>query len=188
MSAKRASPRAKSQAKPLVAPTDPPRSLTVDIVNEAGDWSVLDVDVETVVKAAADAIAEVAAAGVTGAMVAVVALADDATVHRLNRQFRKQDTPTNVLSFPSGMPKNSALGDIILALETVRAEAAELDVPVAHHVQHLAVHGLLHLLGFDHADPADAEIMERLEIEILARLGIADPYAGRDLMRDTELS
>lgn len=166
-------------------PAEPLRSLTVDVVTEAGNWSVLGFDVETAVQAAADAIAHVAAAGVTGAMVAVVALADNVTVQRLNRQFRKLDKPTNVLSFPSGAPTSAALGDIVLALETVRAEAAELDTMLVHHVQHLAVHGLLHLLGFDHEASADADIMEQLEIEILARLGVADPYAGRDLVRDT---
>jgi probable rRNA maturation factor len=162
---------------------EPPRSLAVDIVTEAGDWSSFGSDLETAIEAAARAVASIEAARVTGAMEAVVALANDVTVKRLNHQFRGQNKPTNVLSFPSGTPKSTALGDIVLALETLRGEAVELEIPPLHHVQHLTVHGLLHLLGFDHVDAADAEIMERLEVEILKVLGVADPYAGRVLVR-----
>ncbi len=161
----------------------PPRRLAVDVVAEAGDWSILSCDVEAAVQAAADAVAKADAAGVVGTMEAVVALADDVTLTRLNRQFRGVDKPTNVLSFPSGTPASQVLGDIVLALETVRAEAVELEISPLHHVQHLTVHGLLHLLGFDHVEAAEADAMERLEIDILAMLGIADPYTGRDLVR-----
>ena len=70
------------------------------------------------------------------------------------------------------------LGDVVTALETVKREAQEQDVSVEHHVQHLVVHGILHLLGYDHATTADAERMEALEINILSELGVANPYTG----------
>lgn len=108
--------------------------------------------------------------------------ADDATVRNLNKSYRGQDKPTNVLSFvappqaigPAGPP---FLGDVVLARETVEAEAADLGVPLLHHVQHLVVHGVLHLMGFDHIEDAQAEHMEALETVILAEIGVADPYA-----------
>ena len=102
-----------------------------------------------------------------------VVLADDALQRRLNRAFRGRDKPTNVLSF-AGAP--GALGDVVLALETVAAEARAQGKPLADHVAHLVVHGVLHLMGHDHETRGQARHMERLEIEILAGLGIADPY------------
>ncbi|HSY86446.1 MAG TPA: rRNA maturation RNase YbeY [Verrucomicrobiae bacterium] len=100
-------------------------------------------------------------------------LADDALQRRLNRDFRGRDKPTNVLSF-DGAP--AALGDVVLALETIAAEAEAQGKPLADHVVHLVVHGVLHLLGYDHETQGQARSMERLEIEILAGLGIGDPY------------
>ena len=100
-------------------------------------------------------------------------LADDALQRRLNREFRGRDTSTNVLSF-DGAP--AALGDVVLALETIAAEAEAQGKPLADHVAHLVVHGVLHLLGYDHETQGQARSMERLEIEILAGLGIGDPY------------
>ena len=108
-----------------------------------------------------------------------VALADDTAVRRLNRQYRGIDRATNVLSFPTAAPAGAGalpLGDVVLAHETVAAEARAQGKVVADHVSHLVVHGVLHLLGYDHERTADAEIMERLEIAILAGLGVADPY------------
>lgn len=110
-------------------------------------------------------------------------LADDDLVHRLNRQYRGIDRPTNVLSF-GGLSDDSAeaddrprmLGDVVLACETVTAEAAAQGKPVADHFAHLVVHGVLHLLGYDHEAADEAEVMERLEISVLAGLGIANPY------------
>jgi probable rRNA maturation factor len=117
-----------------------------------------------------------------------IALSDDASVQKLNAGFRGKDKPTNVLSFPAGETAVAdaetgarPLGDIILALETVMAEAAEQEKPAAHHFQHLVVHGALHLLGFDHETDSEASEMESLEIEILAGLGIPDPYAGTEV-------
>lgn len=114
-----------------------------------------------------------------------VVLADDTFVHTLNKAYRGQDKPTNVLSFAQrdggamqveGEPE--VLGDVIVAYETTTREASEQDKPLKHHLCHLLVHGVLHLLGYDHQDDEEAGDMEGLETTILARLGIADPYAG----------
>ena len=110
---------------------------------------------------------------------------DDAAVQILNNAWRGKDKPTNVLSFPSGdSPVETEvefLGDIALAFETVRKEAADEGKTFAHHTTHLLVHGFLHLCGYDHeTGDDDAEEMETLERAILARLAIADPYAVND--------
>ena len=111
-----------------------------------------------------------------------IQLSDDATIRALNADFRGKDKPTNVLSFPSGEwpPAKGAneifLGDIILARETIQREAAEQGKAFTDHLTHLVVHGVLHLLGHDHEVEAEAEKMERLEIEILSSLAIANPY------------
>jgi probable rRNA maturation factor len=127
-----------------------------------------------------------------------VLLADDATVRRLNADYRGRDRPTNVLSFPmfedarARRPEPSPagtvpLGDIVLAFETVRDEARAEAKPFPHHVSHLLIHGCLHLLGYDHQNAADAALMEELERDALAQLGIPDPYAG-DAMRPANVA
>ena len=118
-----------------------------------------------------------------GANIAV-ALADDRFVRRLNREHRSKDQPTNVLSYPADRPRRRRearpLGDIVLALGTVRREARAQRKTLSAHATHLVVHGVLHLLGHDHLADRDAEAMEALEVRILARLRIADPYARPD--------
>ena len=109
-----------------------------------------------------------------GAQALTVVLADDAFIRRLNRDFRGHDKPTNVLSFPSG--EKNYLGDIILSLGTVRREAKRQGKSARDHATHLLVHGTLHLLGFDHEQEREAARMERLEIKILEKLGIGNPY------------
>lgn len=112
-------------------------------------------------------------------------LADDAMVRQLNRGYRDRDEVTNVLSFPAlgdapladGAPL--MLGDVAVAFETTRTEATAEDKPLAHHLAHLVVHGMLHLLGYRHDAPVEAETMEKLEAEVLAGLGLPDPYAPR---------
>jgi probable rRNA maturation factor len=108
-------------------------------------------------------------------------LADDAALRALNLSWRGIDKPTNVLSFPAapGPPgeETPTLGDIALAYETLAREAEDLGVSLADHYRHLLVHGFLHLVGYDHETDAEAERMEALETRILARLGVADPYA-----------
>jgi probable rRNA maturation factor len=111
-----------------------------------------------------------------------VLLSDDAAIRRLNAQWRGIDKPTNVLSFPPAPSATEefgavkSLGDIAIAYETTTREAAEEHKPLDHHVAHLAVHGFLHLLGYDHDTESAATTMEQFERVILARLGVPDPY------------
>lgn len=124
-------------------------------------------------RAAARALAhEGVAGGVT------ILLADDATLKRLNRDFRGKNKPTNVLSFPAADNPEGHLGDIAIAHGVTTAEACAAGKSFVDHAAHLAVHGVLHLLGYDHETDAEAAVMEPLETEILADLGIADPYAA----------
>src|SRR5689334_5791472 len=119
-----------------------------------------------------------------------VMLTDDTGIRTLNRNWRGIDKPTNVLSFPALRAEGARkpgdappmLGDIAIAYETMRREADAEQKPFEHHLSHLAVHGFLHLVGYDHENDRDAEDMESLETEILAQLGIPDPYADRERM------
>ena len=108
-------------------------------------------------------------------------LADDERLRELNAHWRGVDKPTNVLSFPATAPKGMsealALGDIALAYETTAREAKAFGVQLADHYRHLLAHGFLHLIGYDHEGDEEAQRMEALETKILARLGVADPYA-----------
>jgi len=103
-------------------------------------------------------------------------LTDDSAIRQLNRAWRGVDAATNVLSFPTSRAGGALIGDIVLAYETVAREACAEHKPFAHHVAHLAVHGFLHLLGYDHEQAGDAERMEQTERDILRRLAIPDPY------------
>jgi len=104
-------------------------------------------------------------------------LTDDASLKVLNRDFRGKNKPTNVLSFPSR--ERGYLGDIALAHGVTAAEARAAKKRFADHATHLVVHGVLHLLGHDHETVRDAAVMEPLEVKILGKLGISDPYAGQ---------
>lgn len=118
-----------------------------------------------------------------------ILLADDGRLQALNRAYRGVDRPTNVLAFaadaagqepplpPRPPGAECLLGDIVVAYRTTCAEAADQGLPLAHHLSHLVVHGTLHLLGYDHQSDADAAVMEAHEAAVLARLGVADPYA-----------
>jgi len=120
----------------------------------------------------------------TARLIVDVTLTDDAEQQRLNSTYRGKDMPTNVLAFPQGAAGDvrpdapSLLGDVVLAFETVRREAVEQNKPLANHLRHLVVHGVLHLLGFDHENADEAGAMEALELKILAGLGVPDPYRG----------
>ncbi len=172
---------ASQEAEPSGGSDAPKPAIAIDLVEDGGDWSFVP-DVEKVVMIAAATAAQFDEARLAGTA-AAVALSSDATVKTLNAAYRNKDKPTNVLSFPAhagARPEPGAprlIGDVVLAAETVAAEAADLGIPPAHHLQHLVVHGLLHLAGFDHETDAEAEAMEALETRILAHLGIADPYA-----------
>src|ERR1700730_8658926 len=124
----------------------------------------------------------------TGGELAIV-LTDDSAIRALNRDWRGKDQPTNVLSFPAPAPARPLpgqpggirlIGDIVIAYETVEREARAEQRPFRHHLAHLAVHGFLHLVGHDHVAEAEAEAMEALEIAVLARLGVPNPYVARD--------
>jgi probable rRNA maturation factor len=147
-------------------------------------------DAEAVIHRAIEAAAELTDADVGEAELAVM-LTDDSGIQTLNSNWRGIDKPTNVLSFPAlqsegtGGPDDAPrmLGDIAIAYETTRKEADDEAKPFDHHLSHLAVHGFLHLIGYDHETDDEAEAMEDLEREILARLGIPDPYADGTLER-----
>lgn len=160
---------------------EPAGRLMVELVEDDGDWSAF-APVEATVMAAARAVSDAPELAL-GRVEATVALSSDAIVRDLNRTYRQQDKPTNVLSFPApALPAGAGadrtpLGDVVLAAETVAQEAQALGISPTHHLQHLVVHGLLHLIGFDHLTDAQATEMESLETKLLARLGVADPYA-----------
>jgi len=114
-----------------------------------------------------------------------IQLVDTAEGQAMNRQYRGKDYATNVLSFPADLPEGlpedfdfPQLGDLVICAPVVAREAAEQGKALGDHYAHLTIHGVLHLLGFDHVQEAEAEEMEALERQILASLGIADPYAG----------
>ena len=149
----------------------------IDISIEADAWTAALPDAEALVLQAADA--TLASEGAVGEGVTLL-LTDDETIKDLNRRFRQQDRPTNVLSFPAPQNPERFLGDIALAFGVCAREAEEQGKPLAHHLQHLVAHGVLHLLGYDHETDAQAEEMEGLERAVLAGLGIPDPYlAGK---------
>ncbi len=155
-----------------------------DIIVAAQSWQD-DTDYETIVRRAIEAAAAAASNVQTGGAEVAVMLTDDEGIRALNRDWRGKDKPTNVLSFPAPKPPGRAagprmLGDIAIAYETTRREADEEHKLFAHHLSHLAVHGFLHLIGYDHETDDDAEKMESLERDILAKLGIPDPYAPQD--------
>jgi probable rRNA maturation factor len=141
---------------------------TVDVVLIDPAWAKALPGVERLVRKAARAATNNRKRSLT------VALADDRRVRALNARDRRKDKPTNVLSYPSG--ERDFLGDVVLARQTVWREAKAQGKRPANHVAHLVVHGVLHLMGYDHENDADAERMEALERRILKRLAIADPY------------
>lgn len=155
--------------------------ITLDIRIDAGDWAGVG-DLDALLPRAAEAAVAVSPEKPSGAISATLLLTDDRAVRDLNRAWRGQDKPTNVLSFPASSPRTPngplELGDLVLAFETVTREALDEHKSVADHAAHLVVHGVLHLLGHDHLDDEDAHRMERLEAAALASIGISDPYEG----------
>lgn len=156
---------------------------TIDVIIEDDRWQAagLEALAERACGAALDHM------GIDGAEISVLAC-DDARIAELNGTFREKPQPTNVLSWPSEErgadapggdplpPEDLELGDIAIAWETSARESAEAGKAFSDHVSHLLVHATLHLLGYDHIDDKDAALMEGLEVEILGKLGIADPY------------
>lgn len=166
--------------------------MTVEVLIEGGDWTTT--DIEALTSRAAQATLRHLDLDPAGFEISLLAC-DDARISDLNAQFRGKPAPTNVLSWPSwdlsaetdgdwpeppepGTPDDpEPLGDIALAWETCAREAAEQSKPLADHLTHLTVHAVLHLLGFDHERDKDAALMEKIEVGILGKMGIADPYA-----------
>lgn len=154
--------------------------MQIDVTVEAGDWAPQET-LHALATRVAGAVLDAAGQAGAGGCELSLLFTDDARIRVLNRDWRGKDKATNVLSFPAfaigpGDPLPPLLGDIVLAFETVRDEA-ELDKkPFDHHLTHLIAHGLLHLIGHDHENDADAQAMEALERAALARLAIPDPY------------
>lgn len=153
----------------------------LEIIVEAPAWNAL----RGVKPALRRAIATAAAPMRLEKSELAIVLTDDAAIRELNHRWRGRDKPTNVLSFPAHglVPPGSGprpLGDVVIAYETMTHEAQEQGLPLTHHLTHLAVHGFLHLLGYDHESDTEAETMEQLERDILARLDVPDPYATRE--------
>jgi probable rRNA maturation factor len=152
--------------------------MDIDLLTEDDAWLALP-EREALVRRAADAVFRVLETPEPDCNLTVL-FTSDAAMAALNRAWRGKAGATNILSFPAaigvhpGQPR--ALGDLVLAAGVVAAEAASQAKPLANHTAHLIIHGLLHLLGHDHADEASGEAMERLEVRAMARLGLPDPY------------
>jgi len=145
----------------------------IDLEVEDPAWTEALPQAEALALAAAEA--TLASEGAVGEGVSLL-LTDDAAVRDLNRRFRQQDKPTNVLSFPAPQNPERFLGDVALAYGVCAREASEQGKPLSHHLQHLVAHGVFHLLGYDHETDAQAAEMEGLERAVLAGLGVPDPY------------
>lgn len=160
--------------------------MITDVMIESPEWD--DVALPELAERAAAATLAYLGLDSTGCEVAILAC-DDARIAELNGDFREKPQPTNVLSWPSEErgaaedggapipPRDPELGDIAIAYGTCAREAAEAGKPLADHLTHLIVHGTLHLLGYDHVRDADATLMEGLEVEILGKLDLPDPYS-----------
>jgi probable rRNA maturation factor len=144
--------------------------IDIDITHHGGAWDID--DIHAAIKNAV--IRTVNHADYTHKSEISIVLADDAFIQDLNKRYRHKDKPTNVLSFPQEDDRH--LGDVIFAYETIARESKEQNKSFKDHFMHLIVHGVLHLLGFDHETDKEASEMEKLEIEILKTLGISNPY------------
>jgi probable rRNA maturation factor len=160
-------------------------AVLIDVLVQSPKWKAEPRAASIVRKAIRNA---AIAASTPRAELAIV-LTNDSAIHALNRDWRGQDKPTNVLSFRAAPPRGrkrapaDSLGDIIIAFETTAREAKSEGKPLKHHLAHLAVHGFLHLAGYDHENDRDAKRMESLEVKILDGLGVPDPYDARPARR-----
>lgn len=171
-------------AEPLAGPR-----LAVDVVRHAETWLEAGITDALIERAARASLAAIPSLPSGNYEIAVV-LTNNTDMRTLNRTWRGKDAPTNVLSFPTGETLNGTpfLGDVVLAYETTLEEARKDNLTLSDHVSHLVVHGVLHLLGFDHAADGEAERMEAIERKALATLGIADPYSEERETNVSELS
>ena len=163
-------------------------TLELEVARHGGAWprELTDAKLTQVARAAIDAAPPLA----QGAYKVSLVLTDDDEMRALNRTWRGKDTATNVLSFPAGegIGEPGLLGDVVLAYETTLKEARAQDIALNDHIAHLVVHGVLHLIGFDHLHDQEAERMEAIERAALASLGIADPYAEEEAAHLAEAS
>jgi len=176
-------PRSRRIAPRSEAAEPAPGGPSLDIRMQSRKWREIG-DLRPRINAAIDAALALAPVRpLPGAELSLL-LTDDKRIRIVNRDWRGFDKATNVLSFPAAPPERIAsspvIGDIVIALETVAREAEAEEKPFGDHLSHLVIHGLLHLLGEDHETEAEAQRMEALETAALARLGIADPYAGSE--------
>ena len=159
----------------------------VEVASTGSAWTRVCLDAESIVREAADLalMRGAAASGLAweGPVELSIILTDAAEQQRLNHDYRGIDAPTNVLAFPAWSPAADVppeapvlLGDVAVSLETIVREAAEQEKLFADHLRHLVIHGVLHLLGYNHEMPSEAVVMESQERSILAELGVSDPY------------
>ena len=110
-----------------------------------------------------------------------IVLANNKLLQQLNYEYRRKNKPTNVLSFSyNKLDKNCYLGEIFISLDVLMNESIDLNIPIEHHTSHMLIHGLLHILDYDHKEPLDQYIMESIEIKLLDKLGIKNPYVPRE--------
>ena len=158
----------------------------IDLIVETTEWTEVLPDLEALAEEAATLALDEAGVAAEERTIALLAC-DDARIAELNSTFRDTEKATNILSWPAHTlpipdtetppsPPAGHLGDLAIALATIRSEAEEAGLPLKNHVRHLILHGVLHLLGYDHHSVVDAEVMERLEIRALNRIGVPDPY------------
>jgi len=159
--------------------------IEVEIEDEA--WSAALGDLEAICVRAAEAALSSLPSSLEGECNVTILLADDETLADLNARFRNKAGPTNVLSFPAHPSARPHLGDLALAFGVCSREADEQGKALADHLSHLVVHGVLHLVGYDHETEAEAEAMEGLERTVLAGLGVADPYAPEGAGRERDV-
>jgi probable rRNA maturation factor len=163
--------------------SDPTRAVAIDLAIPCAKWRRALSNAETIATEAARAALKHSGKKFGAAELSLI-LSNDKTVQKLNAQWRGKDAPTNVLAFASEDvstgPAPTLLGDVVLAYETVAREAKEQGKALSDHFRHLVIHGVLHLLGYDHQADRPAKRMEALETRILALLGVADPYRVRE--------
>jgi len=176
-------PRSRRTAPRTETPEPEPSGPSLDIRIQSRKWREIGDLRPRILAAIEAALVLVPVKPMPGAELSLL-LTDDKRIRIVNRDWRGFDKATNVLSFPAAPPErigsSPVVGDIVIAFETVGREAEGEEKSFGDHLSHLVIHGLLHLLGEDHGTEAEAQRMEALETAALARLGIADPYAGSE--------
>ena len=149
----------------------------IEIIIDAPGWEAI-ADLEGLATRVVRASCSASGAKLASGGEVAITFCNDAAIRALNAQWRQRDTATNVLSFPTPgrLEEKRLLGDIVIAQETVAREAAEQGKEFEDHTAHMIIHGFLHLIGYDHETPEEADVMEALERRIAAALGLSDPY------------